>query len=160
MSVDQIIIRHNVGHNVRLIKEEVEEGDGVLIPLGAVHGSNDGIAGEDSGAGAGEDRVAGDGRGGIEVEGTDEGLNAVVEAEAEADEGRGGVGEAGGIRVTGGRWGGGVPAEGVERRLDPEAALPAAALGGGLLSRTEGEAAVREEEGWGWGWGWSGGVTA
>lgn len=54
-------------------------------PLGAVHGSDDGVAGEDGGTGVGEDGVAGDGGGGVEIAGTDEGLDAVVEVESGAD---------------------------------------------------------------------------
>lgn len=141
MGVDQIIVRDDVGDDVGLVEEELEEGNSVTVPLGAVHRSDDGVASEHGGAGVGEDGVAGDGRGGIEISGTDEGLDAVVEVEARADEGGGGVGEAGGVGIAGSRR---VPvaAEGVERGLDAEAALAAAAFGSGLLGGAEGEGAV------------------
>ncbi|PON79875.1 hypothetical protein TorRG33x02_234940, partial [Trema orientale] len=61
MGIDQIIVRDNVGDDVGLVEEELEEGNCVTVPLGAVHGSDDGVAGEDGGAGVGEDGVAGDG---------------------------------------------------------------------------------------------------
>jgi hypothetical protein len=61
-----------------------------------------------------------------------------VEAETRADEGGGGVGEAGVIGVLRRRR---VAAEGVERRLDAEAAL-----GGGLLGGRESEVAAEEQE--------------
>jgi hypothetical protein len=62
-----------------------------------------------------------------------------VEAEAWADEHGGGVREAGRVGVPQGRRG---TAERVDRRLDAEAALAAAALGGGFLGGREGEVAA------------------
>lgn len=141
VGVDQIIVRDDVGDDVGLVEEELEEGNGVGVPLAAVHGGDDGVASEDGGAGVGEDGVAGDGGGGIEIAGADEGLDAVVEIEAGADEGGGGVGEAGGVGIALGRRVV-VAAEGVERGLDAEAAFAAAAFGGGLLGGAEGEGAV------------------
>lgn len=81
----------------------MEEGNSVIVPLGTVHGSNDGVAGEDGGASIGEDRVACNGGGGVEVTGAYERLDAIVEVEAVAHKGRGGVGEAGRVGVAWGR---------------------------------------------------------
>lgn len=69
MGVDEIIVRDDVGDDIGLIEEELEEGNGVVVALGAVHGGDDGVAGEDGGAGVGEDGVAGNGGGGVEVSG-------------------------------------------------------------------------------------------
>lgn len=134
--VDEIVVRDDVGDDVGLFEEEVEEGDGVLIAVGAVHGGDDGVAGEDGGASDGEDGVAGDGGGGVEVGGADEGLDAVVEAEARADEGGGGVRKARGVGVAG-RALVGWRTNGVERRLDAETALPSTTLGGGFFGGGE-----------------------
>lgn len=60
-----------------------------------------------------EYRFTGNYGGVIEIASTNEGLNAVVEREARADEGGGGVGEARGVGVTRGARGGGVSPEGV-----------------------------------------------
>lgn len=87
MGVDQIIVGNNIGDNVRLVEKEVEEGNSVIVPLGAVHGGDDGVAGEYGGAGVGENGVASHGGGGVEVGGADEGLDAVVEVEAGTHEG-------------------------------------------------------------------------
>lgn len=144
MGVDQVIVRDNIGNNIGLVEKEVEEGNCVIVPLRAVHGGNDGVAGEDGGTGVGEHRVASDSGGGVEVAGADEGLHAVVEVEAGTHKGRGGVGEARGVGVARG-WRMGVSPESMERRLDAEAALAAAALGGSFLSGGEGEGAAGEE---------------
>lgn len=146
MGVNEEIVGHNIGYDTRLIEEELEERDGVIVPLGAEHGGNNGIAGEDGGANAREDGVAGDGGGVVEVAGSNEGLDAVVEVEAGPGEGGGGVGE---TRVGGRARGGGVSAEGVEGWLDAEAAFAAAALGGGFLGGGEGEGADGEKRKWG-----------
>lgn len=57
MGIDQIIVRDNVRDDVGLTEEEVEEGNSVLVPFGAVHGGDDGVASEDSGASVGKDGV-------------------------------------------------------------------------------------------------------
>ena len=54
VGVDEVVVRNNVGDNIGLVEEEVEESDGLVVPLGAVHGGDDGVAGEDGGAGDGE----------------------------------------------------------------------------------------------------------
>lgn len=82
MRVNQIIIRHNIGNSIGLVEEELEECNSIIISLGAVHGGDDGIAGEDSGASVGEDGVASNGGGGVEVSGSDKGLDTVVEVES------------------------------------------------------------------------------
>lgn len=136
MSTDQEIIRNNIRHDTRLGEEELEERDSIIIPLGAVHSGNDGVAGEDGGTNAGEDGMASDGGGVVEVAGADEGLDAIVEVEAGAGQRGGGVREPG---VGWGPRGGGVTAESVERGLDSEAALAAAPLCRGFLGGGEGE---------------------
>lgn len=87
VSINQNIIRYNIWNNVRLVVEELEEGNSVIVPLGTVHGSDDGVAGEDGGARIGEDGVACNGGGGVEVTGAYERLDAVVEVEAVAHKG-------------------------------------------------------------------------
>lgn len=140
MSVDQVIIRDNVGNNVGLVEEEVEEGNSVIVPLAAIHGRDDGVAGEHGGARVGEDGVTRHGGGGIEVAGAYEGLDAVVEVEARADKGGGGVGEARRVGVAWRRRAG-VATESVEWGLDAETALAAAALGSGFFGGGIGEGA-------------------
>lgn len=71
----------------------------------------------------------------------------VVEDEAAAGERGYGLGELRGVRVLRRRGGAGLLlrlAERRERRLDAEAALPLASLGGGLLRRGEGEVAYQK----------------
>ena len=136
---DEGVVGDDVGDDVGAAEEELEEGDGVGVAPGADHGRGDGVAGEDGGPDAGGDGGAGGNGGAVEIPRADEGLDAVVEAEARADERGGGVGEAGRVGVPRGRR----PAtEGVQRRLDAEAALPPAALRGGLFSGGEGEVAA------------------
>jgi hypothetical protein len=130
---DEGVVGDDVGDDVGAAEEGVEDGDGVVVAAGAEHRGGDGVAGEDGGADLGGDGGAGGGGGAVEVAGADEGLDAVVEAEAGADEGGGGLGEAGRVGVARGRAVGGVAALRVERRLDAELALAAAALGGGIL---------------------------
>jgi hypothetical protein len=136
---DEGVVGDDVGNDVAAAEEELEEVDGVFVAGGTDHGRAHGVAGENGGSDAGGDGGAGGRRGSVEVPGTDEGLDAVVEAEARADEGGGGVGEAGSVGVPRGRR---VAAEGMERRLDAETTLAAAALGGGLLGGGEGEVAA------------------
>lgn len=69
MTNDQEIVRDNIGDNGGLIEEKLEERNGVVIPLGTVHGGDDGVAGEDGGADAGKDGVAGGGGSVVEVAG-------------------------------------------------------------------------------------------
>lgn len=140
MGINQIIVRHNVRNNVGLIEKEVEQGNSVIVPLAAVHGGNDGIAGEDGGARVREDRVTRHRRSGVEVACAYERLDAVVEVEARTDEGGGGVWEAGRVGVAWRRRAR-VTAEGVEWGLDAETALAAAALGGGFFGGGIGEGA-------------------
>lgn len=146
MCVDQYIVGDNIGDDIGLIVEELEESDGVVVALGAVHGGHDGVAGEDGGASVGEHGLAGDDGGVVEIAGADEGLNAVVEVEAGADEGGGGVGEAGGVGVGRRAGGVGVAAEGVEWGFDAEAAFTTAALSGCFFGGREGEGSDWEEE--------------
>ena len=134
---DEGVVGDDVGDDVGAAEEEVEEGDGVVVAGRADHGGGDGVAGEDGGADAGGDGGARGERGAVEVAGADEGLDAVVEAEARADERGGGLREAGRVGVARGRRGGRFPAVRVERRLDAELALAAAALGGRVLGRGE-----------------------
>lgn len=54
MSVDENIVRDDVRDDVGLVEEKLEEGDGVVEPLISVHGSYNGVAGEDGGSGVGE----------------------------------------------------------------------------------------------------------
>jgi hypothetical protein len=155
---DEGVVRDDVGNDVTAAEEELEELDGVFVAGGTDHGRAHGVAGEDGGSDAGGDGGAGDSGGSVEVPRTDEGLDAVVEAEARADEGGGGVGEAGAVGVPRGRR---VAAEGMERRLDTETTLAAPALGSGLLGGGEGEVAAPQgveepREGWWW-WGGDGG---
>ena len=70
MGIDKIIVRDNIWDDVGLVEEELEEGNSVIVPLGTVHSCDDGVAGEDGGASVGEDRVASNGRSGIEVSST------------------------------------------------------------------------------------------
>lgn len=67
----EIIVRDNVGDNVVFIEEILEEEYGLVVAAGAIHGSDDGIAGEDSGAGSGEYGVASGGGGSVEVSAAD-----------------------------------------------------------------------------------------
>lgn len=71
MSVDEDIVGNDVGDDVGLVEEKLEEGDGIIEALVTVHGSDYGVAGEDGGAGVGEHRLAGGGGGEIEVAGAD-----------------------------------------------------------------------------------------
>lgn len=94
VGVDQIVVQDNIGNDIGLVERELEEGNSVIVRLGAIHCSNDGIAGKDGEAGVGEDRVTSDGRGSVEVADADEKLDAVVEFEARTHKGRGQVREA------------------------------------------------------------------
>ena len=85
MSVDENIVRDDIGDDVGLVEEKVEESDRVIEALVAVHGSDYGVTGEDGGPGVGEHRLAGRGGGEIEVAGADKRLDAVVEVEAWSD---------------------------------------------------------------------------
>jgi hypothetical protein len=111
------------------------------IPLGAVHGGDDGIAGEDGGSGVGEHGVARHGRGGVQVSGSDQRLHAVVEVQPWPHQRRRRVRQPRRIRVTL-RWAL-IPPERVQRRLDAQPALPAPSLRRGFLGRREREAARR-----------------
>lgn len=132
MGINQIIVRHDIRNNVGLIEKEVEQGNSVIVPLAAVHGGNDGIAGEDGGARVREDRVTSHRRGGVEVACAYERLDAVVEVEARTDEGGGGVWKAGRVGIAWRRRARVTP-EGVEWGLDAETSLASAALGGGFF---------------------------
>lgn len=81
-----MIIRNNVGYNTELAEKVVKQGFGIIVALGAIHCSDNGVAGEDSRAYALENRLAGDVGGSIEVSSADKRLNTVVEVEAGADE--------------------------------------------------------------------------
>lgn len=89
VSVDDLVVGDDVGDDVGLLEEVLEEGDRIGVALGSVHGGDDGVAGEDGGAGAGVDGLAREFRGGVEVGGSDQGLDSVVEVETRADEGGG-----------------------------------------------------------------------
>lgn len=154
MSDNEEIVANNVGDDVGLVEEELEQRNGVGVTLRAVHGGDDGVAGEDSGAGFREDGLPGEEGGGVEVEGADEGLDAVVEVQAGAGQGPGIVGGPGGVGGGWWPWGGRrmVP-EGVEWGFDAEAAFATAPFGCGFFGGGESEGAVVEEGEW---WGWSG----
>lgn len=81
-----MIIRNNVGYNTELAEKVVKQGFGIIVALGAIHCSYNGVAGEDSGADALENRLACDVGGSIQVSSADKRLNTVVEVEAGADE--------------------------------------------------------------------------
>lgn len=87
--------------------------------------------------------MPGMGRGGVEITGADKGLDAVVEAEAGAYEGGGGIGETGAVGVASGAGGAGVTVDG---GLNSKLALATAALRCGLFKRREGKVAGRKEE--------------
>lgn len=145
MTNNQEIVRNNVRDNVGLFKEELEEGDSFVVPLSSVHGGDNGVAGEHGGSGSGEDGLPAEEGGVVEVAGADEGHDAVVEVEAGASQGGGGVGERAGVGVRGRTRGVGVAAEGVERGFNSEAAFTAAAFGCGFFSGGEGECTGVEE---------------
>lgn len=161
MGVDENVVGDDIRDDGALDEEEMEEVNCVLEATVAVHGGHDGVAGEDGGAGAGVDSLAGGCRGEVEVAGADEGLDTVVEVETGSDEGGGGVREAGGVRVRRRAGIAGIAAEGVERWLDAESSLASAALrrclfGGGESEGAEGKerarvAVVKEWEGLGGG---------
>ncbi|KAH0461317.1 hypothetical protein IEQ34_008892 [Dendrobium chrysotoxum] len=145
VGVYEDVVGYNVGDDVLLGKEEVEEGEDIVEAASALHGRQDGVAGEDGGFDGGEDGVAGLGRGGVEISGADKGLNPVMEAEARTYEGGGGIGKAGGVGVgvASGAGGAGVTVGG---GLDSKLALATAALRCGLFKGGEGEVAGRKEE--------------
>lgn len=130
---DEGVVGDDVGDDVGSAEEEVEERDGVVVAARADHGRRHGVAGEDGGADAGGDRGAGGDGGAVEVAGSDEGLDAVVEAEPGPDERGGGVREARRVGVARRGRGGRVAAERVERRLDAEPPLAPPPLSRGLL---------------------------
>lgn len=98
--VDHVVVGDDVGDEVRLVEEEVEQGDGLAVPLSAVHGRDDGVAREHRRAGHREHRVTGHGGGGVKVAGTDQRLHAVVQAQPGAHQRRRRVRKPGGVRVT------------------------------------------------------------
>jgi hypothetical protein len=129
-SVDQDVVGHDIGYDVVLAKEEMEESNGIIKTAMAKEGGGHSVASEDSGAGALLESVnSGKGGGGVEITGAEEGLDAVVKRETGAHEGRGGVGEAG----IAGRWRIGWRSKSVERGFNAKAALAAAALGCSFL---------------------------
>lgn len=87
--VDDLIVRDHVGDDSIPLEEILEERDRFRVALGPVHGGDDCVAGEDGGPGGGEHGVAGEARRGVEIGGSDQGLDSVVEVEAVADEGGG-----------------------------------------------------------------------
>lgn len=89
MASNEVVEGNDIGNNVELIKKVLEEGFGIVVALGAIHGSNDRVAGEDRGTGRLEHRLTGNIGGRIEVAGADEGLDTVVEVEARTNKGRG-----------------------------------------------------------------------
>lgn len=57
----------------------------MLLPLIAIHGSNDGIASEDSGPSSGINRITSNMRSSIEIECTNKRLNTIVEIKSRAN---------------------------------------------------------------------------
>ena len=111
------------------------------IPLGAVHGGDDGIAGEDGRSGVGEHGVARHGGGGVQVAGSDQRLHAIVEVQPRPHQRRSRVRQPGRVWITLRRAL--IAPERVQRRLDTQPALPAPPLRCGFLCRREREAARR-----------------
>ena len=116
VSVDDLIVRDNIGDDVIPLEEILKQRDRVAVALGSVHRGDDGVAGEDGGPGAGEHGVPSEARRGVEIGRSDQGLDSVVEVEPLADEGGGRVREARRVGVAFRR---GIALESVERRLDP-----------------------------------------
>lgn len=87
VGVDQIVVRDNIRNDIGQVEKELEEGNSVIVPLGTIYCSKEGIAGKDGEAGAGEDGVNSDGGGSVKVAGEDERLDAVVEVEARTHKG-------------------------------------------------------------------------
>lgn len=142
MASNDVVVGNNIWNNIELIKKVLEEGFGIVVALGAIHGSNDRVAGEDRGTGRLEHRLAGYVRGRIKVVGADEGLDTVVEVEARTNKGRGRVGETRLIGVVG-FWWGGIGAQGIEWGLNAYAALAATTLSSCLLGGGEAVGAYR-----------------
>lgn len=97
---NQIIVGDNIGDDIELVEEVLKEGFGILVSLGAVHGSDDGIASKDCRADRLEYGLTGNVGSGVEVSSADERLDAVVEIKTGADKSRGGVWEARLVRVV------------------------------------------------------------
>lgn len=137
VGVDDVVVRDDVGDDVRLLEEEVEEGNGLIVALRPVHGGDDGVAGEHGGPRNGEHRVPGDGGRRLQVAGADEGLHAVVEAQPGAHQRRGRVREPRRVRVAR-RALLRRRANRVQGRLDAQTPLPSPALGRGFFGGGEG----------------------
>lgn len=128
VGVDHVVVRDDVGDDVELVEEEVEEGNSLLVPLRPVHGSDDGVTGENGRPCHREHRVSGDGGCRLEVARADEGLHAVVEAQPGAHERRSGVWEARSVRVAR-RALLRRRTNSIQGRLDAQTPLPSPALG-------------------------------
>lgn len=50
MSIDDLIVGDNIGDNVRLLEEVLEQRNRFTVTLGSVHGGDDGVAGEHGGS--------------------------------------------------------------------------------------------------------------
>lgn len=84
VGIDEMVITDDIGHDIGLAKEVIEEGEDVVEPLGAEHGAHNGVAGEDGGTGWGEDGAPGGVRGLFEVPRSDQRLDLIVKDEVEA----------------------------------------------------------------------------
>lgn len=86
-SVDDLVVRDHVGDDVIPLEEILKQRDRVAVALGSVHRGDDRVAGEHGGPGAGEHGIASEARRGVEIGGSDQGLDSVVEVEPLPDEG-------------------------------------------------------------------------
>jgi len=117
------------------LRDEAVEGEEVGVAGLAEQRGEDGVAGEDGGAAVGVDGVAREERRLVEVVLADEGEDSAVQVEALPREHRGRLRDLGRVGV---RRRAGSPRRALrrgasgERGLHAEAALPAAALGGGV----------------------------
>ena len=137
VGVDHVVVGHDVGDDVRLLEEELEETNGLLVPPRTVHGGDDGVAGEHGRPCRREHRVTGDGGRRVQVASADQGLDAIVEAQPRAHQRRGRVREARGVRVAR-RALLRRRTNRVKGRLDAQTTLPSTPLGRGFFGGGEG----------------------